>query len=114
MVAAKLRLIAAGIVLAFSTPAYADEYVLPTGTVIQLPRDGERIVLEGSHFAVDRSSLDRANAEAEMSERLTRDLATCSARLETRSKPESAWRIAGRWTLFGIAVGGAFVAGLML
>ena len=94
--------------------ALAEERVLPSGTVIQLPRDGERIVLTDTHFVVERESLDRANATAALNARLTSALAECSVTLQQQSKPESGWRVAGRAALWGISVGAAFVLGALL
>lgn len=94
--------------------AYAEERVLPAGTVIQLPRDGERLTLKQPHFLVERGSVDRANAAVEMNKRLAADLVECSKALAACSAPEPGWRVAGRWVLIGIAIGAAFTAGALL
>jgi len=91
--------------------ALADERVLPSGTVIQLPRGGERIVLTDTHFVVERESLDRANATKALNARLTSALAECSVTLSQQRKPESGWWVAGKAALWGVSVGAAFVLG---
>lgn len=93
--------------------AHADERVLPPGTTVQLPRGGERVVLDSTQFLVDRSSVDRANATAEMNRRLKRNLMQCSESLQERERPEASWKVAARWTGIGLAVGAAFALGVL-
>ena len=95
------------------SPAHADAMILPSGTVITIPGKAA-ITLDATHFAVTRSQLDRANAAASTSRRLTAQLTACTRAVVRATQPEAGWRIAGRWALIGIAVSGAFFGGLSL
>ena len=95
--------------------AHADEErVLPPGTTIQLPRDGDFIELLDPMFLVTRPALDNANVAFEMNRRLTEDLMECSGVLQEREKKEASWKSALRWTGFGAAIVGSFTLGLLL
>ena len=112
VIIAVLGLLMAG--YATCTPnAHADSMLLPRGTTIQIP--GQPLVtLDATHYVVTRPELDRANAAAATSARLTRQLTACTRTVVRVTRPEPGWRIAGRWALIGGAVVGAFVAGAML
>lgn len=112
----RVAIILAVVVLALACcrkAAYGEERVLPPGTTIQLPREGDRIVLEEAQFLVERSSIDKANAVFEMERRLTRQLVECSTALDEK-RTEPSWKVAIRWTSIGIAIGAAFGLGLYL
>jgi hypothetical protein len=107
-------LIVLGIVLALCAVARADEpeaRILPEGTVIQLPRGGETLTLTDRRFLVSRADVDHSNVTDVIARRLTADLLGCSEALEAKRRPEPGWQVGLRWTLIGVAVGGAFVAG---
>lgn len=103
-------------------PAHADPMMLPEGTTIVPPPDGHKnykpqaktVTLDATHYLLTRPMLDRANAAAETSRRLTGQLMDCTRRVVRVTKPEPGWRIAGRWAIIGGAVTGAFIGGLML
>lgn len=95
-----------------ASPVYAEPRELPPGTVVQLPRNGERFELSQIRWLVSRSQLDKSNAAAEMEQRLERDLLSCSGRLAEARRPEPGWRIAARWAAWGVTVSAAFFAGM--
>lgn len=109
-----LTLIAIGLLVAgLSTcrPAYGEPRRLPEGTIVIVPgQSGSR--LSGPRYLVTRSELERAIARDEVATRLETALVECSRSVVRATRPEPGWRIAGRWTAIGLAVGGAFVAGL--
>lgn len=116
-----LALIVLGLLLcglAHCTPsAYAEEeYVLPAGTAIRLPHDGDAFVLSRPAFLVERSSIDKANAEAALNDKLQQAVVDCNTAVvqATRPRSEPGWITAVKWAAVGVAIGGAFALGATL
>lgn len=107
-----------------STAARADERLLPAGSEIDVVDDPDspgdetdHFMIEETHFLVERRSIDRANAAAEAAQRLERELATCTERVLEATQPPasgSGWVSAVKWTGIGVAVAGAFAAGVWM
>ena len=105
-----------GLLMAYSAqcgPAHAEPMMLPSGTTVVVPGKPP-VTLKATHFVFTRPMLDRANAAASTSRRLTRQLVDCSRRIVRVTEPEPGWRIGMRWFAVGLAVSGAFAAGAML
>jgi len=105
-----------GLVLAYFSqcgPAHADPMLLPAGSTVQAPGQ-QPVTLGAPHFVFTRPMIDRANAAAETSRRLTGQLRDCTRAVVKATKPEPGWQIGLRWFAIGAAVSGAFIGGLML
>ena len=105
-----------GLLMAYSAqcgPAHAEPMMLPTGTTIAV-KGKPPVTIKATHYLFTRPMLDRANAAAKTSRRLTRQLVDCSRRVVRVTEPEPGWRIGMRWFAIGLAVSGAFVTGAML
>lgn len=72
--------------LSLSAPAIAEERVLPVGTEIRLPNGAELSVKDQTHFLVERSSIDRANAARAAEIRLNESLKECQRYLITATE----------------------------
>lgn len=95
--------------------------VLKPGSTLTIVDDEgkvtERLIITpemGTWFAVSRAKLDRANATAELNERLTASLMACSGTLAEQSRPKPGWRTALKAGAVTGAILGAFFLGLML
>ena len=109
-----IALIAFALVLGLVALARADSTVLHPGSrcVAVSPVGGAEvdISIEVVSAIVLVSDLADANAESELLRRCSAALSDCRAKQE----PTPGWLIAGKWATIGIAIGGAFVLGLML
>jgi len=93
--------------------AHADTEVLyPGSRCVAVAKDGATIdiTVEAISAIVSVSDLADANADAELLRRCVGALSDCRA----KDKPDPGWLIATKWGAIGMAVGGAFVLGLML
>ena len=93
-------------------PLFAEERVLPAGTKIKSPDPDVAIVtLTETHFLVERESVNRANATADLNRRIQKALLDCEERKEER---EPVWQTSLKWVGIGLVMGGAFALGVVI
>lgn len=109
--------------LAIARAGYCDETWLPAGTIVTPPlneKTGRRSApfeLDEAHALIHRETIDQANAVAEMSRKLRVELVQCSEALaeeRLEDDPEPGWIAGAKWTALGLALGGAFAAGVLV
>ncbi len=99
--------------------------VEPAGSVVTHPAprpdctaedgcDGRTVTRGVDHFALPRLMAERALTANELAERRLDKLLECEARAERLRTGEPRWMTALRWTGFGVALGAAFAAGVMV
>lgn len=90
---------------------FAEERVLPAGTEIRSPENVEPLVLDVTHFLVERDSINRANATAELNRKLQIALIACQ---HEKADEEPTWQTTLKWVGIGLAMGGAFALGVVV
>ena len=89
----------------------------PARADTQTLRIGEQCVdrpVEVPSLVVSATSAAMRLVDARAAMRCAGALSECTRRVIRATRPEPQWRVAVRWTLTGIAIGGAFALGVAL